>query len=251
MTLEVHHLSHTFRNGAQSPVRVLQDISLTVAHREIVGVVGPSGCGKTTLLECIAGLLMPEQGTILFNGNSIVGSCDHAAYMTQADVMLPWRNVLDNVILPLELVGQHTSSARVQSRHLLQQFKLDQFSSFHPADLSGGMRQRVSLLRAYAAQKNLWLLDEPFAKLDALTRLEIQNWFLANWERCHPAVLLVTHDVEEALYCADRVLALSPRPGHAMADIKVTLPRPRTPALTATSEFNQLKVEILGSLGIG
>lgn len=250
MKLAVRSLSHTFHNGTLPPVPALQNISFTVVQGEIVSIVGPSGCGKTTLLECVAGLLTPDEGEVLLDGRPVTGACGHAAYMTQADVLLPWRNTRDNTALPLEIAGVKKTAARNEGMRLLQHFYLDPFAAHPPAALSGGMRQRVSLLRAYAAQKNILLLDEPFAKLDALTRHEIQCWFAASWEERKPAVVFVTHDVEEALLLADRVIVLSPRPARIINEVPVPLLRPRTRMLIDAPAFTALKQEIHINLGI-
>ena len=196
----------------------LEGISLRVQPDEIVAVVGPSGCGKTTLLELICGLQAPDGGTI---------RADPAALMPQRDVLLPWLSALDNAALALRARGVRREQARAQVAPWFKRFGLGGFESTRPAELSGGMRQRISFLRSLLAFKPVLALDEPFASLDAITRLQMQGWLSHALEREPRTVVLVTHDVEEAVVLGDRVVVLSPRPGRTVADIDVALSRPR------------------------
>jgi NitT/TauT family transport system ATP-binding protein len=199
-------------------LRVLEGVSFRAAPGEVVAVVGPSGCGKTTLLEIACGLLEPEAGTV---------SAAPAVLMPQRDSLLPWAGALDNAALPLRLKGQDRATARRGAHETFEAFGLAGFEHSKPHELSGGMRQRVAFLRTLLAGKPVLCLDEPFASLDALTRQELQAW-LSEALRTEPrTVLLVTHDVEEALVLADRVCVLSPRPATVRATIEVTLERPR------------------------
>jgi ABC-type nitrate/sulfonate/bicarbonate transport system ATPase subunit len=207
--------SFVTRNGE---VAALTGMSLHAAPGEIVAVVGPSGCGKSTLLELICGLQEPDAGTI---------SADPAALMPQRDLLLPWLDATDNAALALRVRGTPRESAREASRPWLERFGLAGFERARPAELSGGMRQRVAFLRTLLAGKPVLALDEPFASLDALTRLEMQGWLGSLLAREPRTVVLVTHDVEEAVVLADRVIVMSPRPGRTVAQLEVTLPRPR------------------------
>jgi ABC-type nitrate/sulfonate/bicarbonate transport system ATPase subunit len=211
-------------------LRVLDDVSLRAGPGEVVAVVGPSGCGKSTLLEIACGLQEPEAGTV---------RAAPAVLMPQRDSLLPWAGALDNAALPLRLKGQSRATARAGAHETFATFGLAGFEGARPHELSGGMRQRVAFLRTLLAGKPVLCLDEPFAALDALTRQELQTW-LADALRTEPrTVLLVTHDVEEALVLADRVLVLSPRPGTVRSTLEVDLPRPRSrtnPALVALRE---------------
>jgi ABC-type nitrate/sulfonate/bicarbonate transport system ATPase subunit len=211
-------------------LRVLDDVSLHAGPGEVVAVVGPSGCGKTTLLELACGLQIPEAGTV---------RAAPAVLMPQRDSLLPWAGALDNAALPLRLKGQDRATARAGAHATFATFGLAGFEGARPHELSGGMRQRVAFLRTLLAGKPVLCLDEPFASLDALTRQELQAW-LAEALRTEPrTVLLVTHDVEEALVLADRVLVLSPRPATVRTTLDVALPRPRSrtdPALVALRE---------------
>jgi ABC-type nitrate/sulfonate/bicarbonate transport system ATPase subunit len=211
-------------------LRVLESVSLRAAAGEVVAVVGPSGCGKSTLLELACGLQAPDAGTI---------RAAPAVLMPQRDSLLPWAGALDNAALPLRLKGQDRATARAGAHETFQAFGLAGFEGSRPHELSGGMRQRVAFLRTLLAGKPVLCLDEPFAALDALTRQELQAW-LAGALRTQPrTVLLVTHDVEEALVLADRLCVLSPRPATVRATLEVALPRPRSrtdPALVALRE---------------
>ncbi|MGH2909508.1 MAG: ABC transporter ATP-binding protein [Solirubrobacteraceae bacterium] len=211
-------------------VDALQDVSLAVSRGEIVAVVGPSGCGKTTLLELICGLQAPDRGTVL---------AAPAVLMPQRDLLLPWASALDNACLALRAQGISRADARRRAVPWLQRLGLAEFAAARPAELSGGMRQRISFVRSLLAGKEVLALDEPFASLDALTRAEGQAW-LAEALAAEPrTVVLVTHDVEEAVLLADRVAVLSPRPGRVLVEVANPAPRPRhrtDPALIALRE---------------
>jgi NitT/TauT family transport system ATP-binding protein len=212
------------------PVTALRDVSLHAATGEIIAVVGPSGCGKSTLLELICGLQRPDAGTV---------SGAPAALMPQRDLLLPWLGALDNAALALRSTGTPRSEARDAARPWLQRLGLTEFSDTRPAELSGGMRQRISFVRSLLAGKPVLALDEPFASLDAITRAEAQGWLADALAAAPRTVVLVTHDVEEAVVLADRVAVMSPRPGRIVAEVTVDLPRPRRrtdPALVALRE---------------
>jgi NitT/TauT family transport system ATP-binding protein len=199
-------------------VEALAGLSLTVARGEVVAVVGPSGCGKTTLLELVCGLAEPTSGRVV---------AEPAVLMPQRDSLLPWLTALDNAALPLRIRGRGRDEARAAARPLFERFGLAGFEGARPQQLSGGMRQRVAFLRTLLAGKPVLCLDEPFAALDAISRQEMQAWLAGALEREPRTVLLVTHDVEEALLLADRVVVLSPRPAHVLAELAVGAPRPR------------------------
>ena len=209
------------RGGRGDPVVALRDMSLHVAPGEIVAVVGPSGCGKTTLLELVCRLQAPDAGTVSGPG---------AVLMPQRDLLLPWLSAIDNAALAPRLAGASRAAARARAHPLFAAFGLEGFEAARPHELSGGMRQRVAFLRTLLAGKPVLCLDEPFASLDALTRREMEEWLAAALAREPRTVLLVTHDVEEAVLLADRVVVLSPRPGRVVAGLAVDAPRPRRPA---------------------
>jgi NitT/TauT family transport system ATP-binding protein len=218
-------------------VTALEGVSLRADPREIVAVVGPSGCGKTTLLELICGLQRPDAGTI---------RADPAALMPQRDVLLPWLSGLDNAALALRARGIPRAEARAQAGPWFERFGLGGFERARPGELSGGMRQRISFLRSLLAFKPVLALDEPFASLDAITRLQMQGWLSHALETEPRTVVLVTHDVEEAVVLADRVVVLSPRPGRAVAEIDVELPRPRHRTDPSVVAMRERALESLG-----
>jgi len=218
--VRLRHVCRTFapaRRGA-APVTALQDVSLRAAAGEIVAVVGPSGCGKTTLLELVCGLSEPDAGTI---------DAQPAALMAQRDLLLPWASAADNAALALRVAGIGRAEARERATALLSDFGLDGFMQARPHELSGGMRQRVAFARTLLAGRPVLCLDEPFASLDALTRLQMQDWLAATLRADPRTVVLVTHDVEEAIVLADRVVVLTARPGRVVATLDVDSARPR------------------------
>jgi len=234
--VSVEAVSRTFvtRRG---PVEALARMSLRVAPSEVVAVVGPSGCGKSTLLELICGLQAPDAGTV---------RAAPAALMPQRDLLLPWLGALDNACLALRARGLGREPARRQAEPWLERFGLGGFERTRPAELSGGMRQRVSFLRTLLAGKPVLALDEPFAALDAITRLQMQGWLGHVLETEPRTVVLVTHDVEEAIVLADRVVVLSPRPGRVVAELDVALARPRS---RTDEDVVALRERALGVLG--
>jgi putative hydroxymethylpyrimidine transport system ATP-binding protein len=221
---------------------VLDGVSFDVAAGEFVAVVGPSGCGKSTLLDVLAGLERPDAGRVLVDGADVTGRVEPFAYMPQRDLLFPWRTVLDNTALGLEVAGMRRREARERARPLFAPFGLEGFEHAHPAELSGGMRQRAALLRTVVQDRPVLLLDEPFGALDALTRTAVQEW-LARVGAAWTAVL-VTHDVREAVFLADRVLVLGPRPTSVRAEIAVPVPRPRSRG-TASSALAAVEDEVL------
>src|SRR5947209_18631497 len=213
----ISKVSRTY-SGRHGAVPALEHVSLAVATGEVVAVVGPSGCGKSTLLELICGLQQPDRGRV---------EAAPAALMPQRDLLLPWLSVADNSGLALRIAGRTRAQARAEVAPWLERFGLAGFEAARPAALSGGMRQRVSLLRTLLAGKPVLALDEPFAALDAITRAEMQGWLARMLAQEPRSVVLVTHDVEEAVVLADRLVVLAPRPGHVVAELEVELPRPR------------------------
>jgi len=234
--VRVELASRTFQTK-RGPVQALAGMSLRVSAREVVAVVGPSGCGKTTLLELICGLQAPDAGTV---------EAGPTALMPQRDLLLPWLSAIDNAGLALRARGASRLEARKAAAPWLERFGLEQFERTRPAELSGGMRQRVSFLRTLLAGKPVLALDEPFAALDAITRQEMQGW-LAHVLASEPrTVVLVTHDVEEAVMLGDRVVVMSPRPGHTVAEIEIALARPRRRTDAALVELRERALAALG-----
>jgi ABC-type nitrate/sulfonate/bicarbonate transport system ATPase subunit len=226
-------------------LEVLRELSLEARGGELVAILGPSGCGKSTALSILTGGTPASSGEVLVDGAVDGVPEGRFAYMPQADALLPWRRVLDNATLGLEVRGTPRREARERVRPLLPIFGLDGFEDAYPFQLSGGMRQRAALLRTVVQECEVLLLDEPFGALDALTRAEMQRWLESVWAQFRWTVLLVTHDVREAVYLADRVYVLSPRPGTVVAELAIPLPRPRS---LTDPRLAQLETELLAQL---
>jgi NitT/TauT family transport system ATP-binding protein len=222
---------------AYGPVAALEDVSLRADARETVAIVGPSGCGKSTLLELVCGLSEPDRGSV---------QSPPAALMPQRDGLLPWLSSLDNAALALRVAGVHRAAAREAAHEHFAAFGLEGFEASRPRELSGGMRQRVAFLRTLLAGRPVLCLDEPFGALDALTRGEMQRWLAGALLREPRTVLLVTHDVEEAVLLADRIVLLSARPGRVIGTLDVELPRPRGRTDLAVVELRERALAVLG-----
>ena len=245
----IEHVSKTFHEETTgAPVLAVDDVSLGVANSEFVTIVGPSGCGKSTILNIIAGLEQPSSGRILIDGAEERVRHQHFGYMFQKDLLFPWRRVRDNVAIGLEVLGTPRSEARDRAMAILKRFDLDGFADKYPAQLSGGMRQRVALMRTLLCDREILLLDEPFGALDALTRSVMQEWLLSIWEKDHRTILFITHDIEEAVFLSDRVLMMSARPGRIKGEVAVDLPRPRDHTIVTTARFTDLKKAILDQI---
>jgi ABC-type nitrate/sulfonate/bicarbonate transport system ATPase subunit len=246
--VQASDVGHSF--GA---LRVIERIDLEVEPGEVVGIVGPSGCGKTTMLELVAGLRTADRGAITVGGRSDPADrLENCAYMPQRDLLLPWLSAVDNAGLALRISGMSRTAVRTRAGAHFERLGLSGFESTRPGQLSGGMRQRVAFLRTLMAGRPVLLLDEPFASLDAITRAEMQSWLASVLRDDRHTVVLVTHDVEEALYLSDRVLVLSPRPARVTDRIEIVEPRATDRAAAVTSpEFARLKERALRSLAGG
>jgi ABC-type nitrate/sulfonate/bicarbonate transport system ATPase subunit len=244
--LELRAVSKTF--GA---VTALDGFDARVAASEFVTVVGPSGCGKSTLFNIVAGLEEPDAGGILrFEGKSCHAAdlLGRVSFMPQRDLLLPWRNVVDNAILALDVEGMPRAQARAKALKMLPEFGLAGFAAHYPHQLSGGMRQRVALMRTFLFERDLMLLDEPFGALDALTRAMMQRWLLDVWQKYRRTILFITHDVDEAIFLGDRVLVMTARPGAVKLEQMIDLPRPRRPEIVTAPEFVRLKRTLLDAI---
>jgi ABC-type nitrate/sulfonate/bicarbonate transport system ATPase subunit len=247
--LTVDGVTRTFAGASGGAETIaLRDASFTAKPGEFLSIIGPSGCGKSTLFNIIAGLDMPSSGGVSINGSSVVAQQGHVGYLLQKDLLLPWRSVLNNVVIGMEIAGVSKAKAREIAMPLLEAYGLGEFAHHRPDQLSGGMRQRAALLRTVLFNRDVILLDEPFGKLDAQTRATMQEWLLDLWDDFQKTVVFVTHDIDEAIYLSDRVIVMSPRPGRIVADLPVELDRPRKPSIVTSTEFISMKANILALL---
>jgi ABC-type nitrate/sulfonate/bicarbonate transport system ATPase subunit len=247
--IELRNVAKTFvGNGRIVPA--LRDVSLKVMPGEFVTIIGASGSGKSTLFNLCVGLLEPDEGSIIIDGNQPRSRLGMLGYMPQRDLLLPWRSVLDNVLLPQDVKGVPRKESRQNALEMFRHFGLESFEQDYPSSLSGGMRQRAALLRTWLTGCDTLLLDEPFGALDALTRKELQDWLLRVWQEFGRTVVFITHDVEEAVYLADRVIVLSARPGRVERELVVDLPRPRRQRMVAEPGFGNLVKGLLADLGV-
>jgi ABC-type nitrate/sulfonate/bicarbonate transport system ATPase subunit len=228
-------------------IPVLDDVSMHVAQGEFVSILGPSGCGKSSLLRLLTGALSPDRGEIRVGGAPLDERSRAFAFMPQRDALMPWRRIIDNVILGLEVQGLGRAEARARVRPLFAAFGLEGFERHYPAHLSGGMRQRAALMRTIVQDRPVQLLDEPFGALDALTRAEMQRWLERRWQDALWTTVLVTHDVREAVALSDRIYVLSPRPARIVAEFEVSDRRPRLGA-TLSPEAVRLEAALLDTL---
>lgn len=226
--------TYTSRTGR---ITALEDINLTIAPNEFVTLVGPSGCGKSTLLKIVGGLIKPSRGALLIDGEPRQKPSREVGIVFQEAVLLQWRSVLANVMLPVEILGLDRNAARERALRLLKLVGLESFEMRYPRELSGGMQQRVSICRALIHDPSVLLMDEPFAALDAMTREELGLELLRIWDTDKKTVIFVTHNISEAILLADRVVAMTPRPGRIAKVVEVKLPRPRTIDMEFTPEF--------------
>jgi ABC-type nitrate/sulfonate/bicarbonate transport system ATPase subunit len=245
--LIVEGVTKTYYDGLRT-VEALQPIDLAVAQGEFVTLIGPSGCGKSTLFNIIAGVDEPSTGKIAIDGDFIAQRAGKSGYMLQQPLLLPWRTVEENVLLGLDVRRVPRRQAQHEARELLKRFGLLDFAEHYPATLSGGMRQRVALLRTVLFNRTFLLLDEPFGALDALTRLSLQMWLLELWQAFHSSVLFITHDVREAILLSDRIYVMSARPASILRVVDVNLPRPRQQEQLAREQSVQLEQELVALL---
>jgi NitT/TauT family transport system ATP-binding protein len=237
-------LSKTYPVAGGGEVTALTNLDFEIFDGEFVSVVGQSGCGKSTLLKLLAGLLPATAGTVELNGGPLCGPSREAAVVFQSPVLLPWRTVLDNVLLPAEILRLDKAKARARATSLIGLVGLSGFEAHYPRELSGGMQQRVALCRALIHNPSVLLMDEPFAALDAMTREELGFELMRIWDADKKTVIFVTHNITEAILLADRVVAMSPRPGRIAKIVDIALPRPRTIDMEFLSAFKSYSEEI-------
>jgi putative hydroxymethylpyrimidine transport system ATP-binding protein len=235
--LSIQELSYSFEKEKQ----ILQGLTLDVKRGEFVSVIGASGSGKSTLFKLVSGLLEPNQGDIVIDGQVSEKRLGSVGYMPQKDLLLPWRTVLENVYLPLEVKKERLQERLPEIKEWLARFGLAEFENTYPNKLSGGMKQRVAFLRTLMTGKELLLLDEPFGALDSLTKRNMHQWLLGLWGELQKTVLFITHDLEEAILLSDRIYLLQDT---GIKELKVTLPRPRSSQLIYQSEFITMRKEL-------
>lgn len=226
--IRISRLSKTFGGAGADRTLALADVNFSIAKGSFVTVVGPSGCGKSTLLRIIAGLLDYSEGSVVMDGQPISGTRRDVGMVFQGSILLPWRTILENVLLPAEVLGLAMDEARVRAMHLLKMVRLEGFENKLPSQLSGGMQQRASIARALLHDPKILLMDEPFGALDALTREQMNQELQRIWLESGKTVVLITHSIPEAIFLGDVVLVMTPRPGTLAKVIPVRLPRPRT-----------------------
>lgn len=246
--LVVNDLSLTFPDGDQG-LHVLTDITFSVNPEDFVCILGPSGSGKSTLLRVLAGLLSPTSGEVIYQGHVLAEPRREIGFVFQKANLMPWRTVRENITLPLELQHFPKVKAEEQAQELINLVGLDGFEESLPRDLSGGMEQRVAIARALVYDPRILLLDEPFGALDALTRERMGSELLRIWQARRKTVLMVTHAIPEAVFLADRVLVLSPRPGKIRLDMPVDLPRPREESMRYSVEFGEIAKRLRSAIG--
>jgi NitT/TauT family transport system ATP-binding protein len=232
----VEGVEKTFRSRA-GPVRALADLTFSIRRNEFITVVGPSGCGKSTIVKIVSGLLAPSAGRVEVFGEPVVGPRPDIGMVFQSPRLLKWRSVLDNVLLPIEILRKRRRDYESKAMNLLRLAGLEEFAGMRPHELSGGMQQRAAICRALVYDPTLLLMDEPFGALDALSRDIMNVELMRIWSEHKKTSLLITHSISEAVFLADRVMVMSGRPGHVVADVTIDLPRPRRPNIRMTQEF--------------
>lgn len=244
--LETENLSMTYPGPPALPV--LRDVNIRAERNEFVSFLSPSGCGKSTLFRLLAGLDEGYGGTIRMNGRDVREGREPVSYMLQKDLLMPWRTLMENVLLPAEVAGENLKDARERVLPLVREFGLEGFEDWRPGQLSGGMRQRAAFLRTYLMRGETMLLDEPFAALDEITRMGMQDWLLDIWQRHRKTVLFITHGIDEAIYLSDRICVLNGRPGTIVEEVTVPLERPRNREMLLSGDFLALKRRLLAAL---
>ena len=246
----VRGLSKRYASQDGSVVTALDSLSFDMADGEFAAAVGPSGCGKSTLLHILAGILPASDGEAVLRGRPVRGPRRDVGVVFQEALLLPWRRVLDNVLLPAIVHRQPMGPARERASELLHLVRLDGFAEKYPQELSGGMQQRVAIARGLLHDPAILLMDEPFGALDAMTREQMNLDLLQIWQAARKTILLITHSIGEAVFLADRVLVMSPRPGRIIDDVPIDLPRPRSLDMMATPAFGALTRRIRARLGV-
>jgi NitT/TauT family transport system ATP-binding protein len=248
--LTLEGVAKTYGTGSKdAEVHALAETTFSCGRGEFITLVGPSGCGKSTVLNLVAGLLEPSRGQVIVDGEAVTGPRGDVGLMFQTPMLFPWRTAIENVMLPADVARSDKRAARARAAELLESVGLADFADMRPSGLSGGMEQRVALCRLLMQDPDLMLLDEPFGALDEFTREDMNQQLLDVWSGTGKTVLLVTHNIQEAVYLTDRVLVMTPRPGRIAKVLDVDLPRPRQLEITTTPAFQELVLEVRQTLG--
>lgn len=240
MTLQIKQIQHSY-----DAFKILEDVTFDVKQGEFISLIGPSGSGKSTLFGIIGGMLSPKAGNIIKSGKSILNQSGHISYMPQQDSLFPWRTILENVLLGKELHGDVNQKQAIE---MLEFAGLKDVVHSFPHELSGGMRQRASFIRALLSPQDVLCLDEPFSALDDFTRLDMQKWLQATWKKYRQSILLITHNIEEALFLSDRIVVLTDSPASVKEIITVPFKRPRDESLLLTDEFLTWKRKVIDTI---
>lgn len=246
--LEFKNVIFSYQSDKNQKIPMIEGLNLQIHDGEFVSIIGPSGSGKSTIFRLITGLEQPEEGGIFLNGKQSENRLGIVGYMPQQDLLMPWRTIMENAVLPLEIKGVKKAEAEARVSELLNDFGLNGVENKFPGDLSGGMKQRVSFLRTVLSGSNILLLDEPFSALDAITRLTMQEWLLEQWEKRQKTILFITHDVDEALFLSDRIFVMQEHPISSLQEVEVPLSRPRAVRDLSRIEVVQLKEHLIDGL---
>lgn len=227
---------------------LIKDLSFNVNKRELISIIGPSGCGKSTIFRLITRLENTNSGEIYINNNNINNLNEHVGYMPQNDLLIPWRTILENASLPLEISCKNSKKAKEKAEEYLKIFGFEKYKNKYPKDLSGGMRQRVSFIRTLLTGSELMLLDEPFSALDAITKMSMQEWLLTQWVSLKKTILFITHDVEEAIFLSNKIFVISEKPITKFKEVTVPLEYPRDRHMLSRPEILEIKEKLINEL---
>lgn len=244
----LRNVSKTYFMDNGDKLETLNNINIDLGDSEFVSIIGPSGCGKSTIFRLITRLEGSFSGDIYINDIKSEESEETVSYMQQKDLLMPWRSIMDNVILPLEIKGVSKKECIETAASQFAEFGLEGFEDSYPNQLSGGMRQRAALLRTFLIGSQIMLLDEPFGALDAITRSNMQDWLLKIWQTHKKSVLFVTHDIDEAIYLSDRIYVMSGRPGQIVHELKVDFDRPRSKEILVSAQYLEYKKQLTEKL---
>lgn len=242
--LKTENLTKEFVSKSGQRITSIRNLNIHVKHGEFVTLLGPSGCGKTTTFNMIAGLLSPTSGAVYINNENINGKTGHVGYMFQKDLLLPWRTVFENVLLGVDVLDQNRRESEQEAVEIISKLGLTGREETYPAQLSGGMKQRVAFGRTLMFHKDLLLLDEPLGSLDSQTREYMQEWLMQVWSEFNKTILLVSHDLNEAILLSDRIYVLTKQPGEIKAEIRIDLPRPRGAATRTSPQFGEIHYKV-------